>query len=160
MKRTLGAASVAALVALATSCGSATGAVRFTCPRDAKLGVYSPERLRVLAPCRWFRGRVVDVERKDDGDHHVLVRPAPGFFRFLDVTNVNRGGLVVEIMPGQHLEEPVVGERIAILGTWVYDTHNDWNEIHPVWGLRSIDRRLSSFDLPPKVPVYQGDSQD
>jgi hypothetical protein len=151
---------VAALVALPTGCGSATEAVRFSCPGDPKLGVYSPERLKVLAACRWVRGTVMEVERKDDGDLHLLVRPAPGFFRFLNVTNVNNGGLVVEIMLGQRLARPAVGERLAIMGTWVYDTHNDWNEIHPVWGFRYLDRGTAAFDLPSKRPRYDGDRQD
>jgi hypothetical protein len=148
------------LVTLAAACGSATGAVRFSCPSAPKLGVYSPGRLKVISPCRWIRGTVKEVERRHDGDLHLLLRADSGYVRFLNVTNVNQGGLVVEIMPGQHLPRPVVGERVAVLGTWVYDTHNDWNEIHPVWGMRYLDRHTTAFDLPPKHPLYGGDSQD
>jgi hypothetical protein len=132
----------------------------FTCPAEPKLGVYSPDRLKILTPCVWFRGTVVNSESRSDGDQHLLLTPDSGYSKYLNVANVNEGGLVVEIMPGQNLSLPAVNEHVAVFGTWVFDTHNGWNEIHPVWGIRYLDTGHSSFRLPPATPVYQGGSKD
>lgn len=152
-------ATAAGALSLA-SCSKQTGGARFTCPRNPLLGVYNPSRLKVLAPCRWYRGTVVEVGDRSDGDTHMLVKPASGYARFLAVANVNDGGLVVEIMPGQTLPIPKPHEQVELFGTWVYDTHNDWNEIHPVWGIRYTDSGTAVFSLPPRHPIYNGNAKD
>jgi hypothetical protein len=150
----------------ARSSGSASaspsGPVHFACPAHAKLGVYNNNRLHVLKECQWFRGTVTQVESRSDGDLHILVHPDAGFSRFLNEGNYNfeNGALVIEIMPGQKLPAPTVGEHLAVLGSWVLDQHNGWNEIHPVWGLRYLDRKTAAFSLPPVVPLYNGGSKD
>ena len=132
----------------------------FTCPSEAKRGIYSPKRLTVLGACRWFRGTVTETDRKDDGDMHLLLQPDPGYSDFLNVENVNGGAMVVEIVPGQQLPVPGIGEHIEVYGTWVLDEHNGWNEIHPVWGIRYLDRGLAAAALPPASPQYEGSSND
>jgi hypothetical protein len=136
--------------------------VRFTCPAHAKRGVYNNNRLHVLKECEWYRGKVTQAESRDDGDLHFLMQPDAGFTRFLNTGNYNDegGNLVIEIMPGQKLPAPVVGEHIAVFGTWVLDEHNSWNEIHPVWGIRYLDRKSAAFFLPPLEPLYKGSSKD
>jgi hypothetical protein len=42
-------------------------------PSDVLGGVYHPERLRVLAPCRVAAGSVVQVRHEQDGDLHIDV---------------------------------------------------------------------------------------
>jgi len=100
---------------------------------------------------------VTSVRHEEDGDDHVDVAPAPGFGRFLDADNVllQHGSLVTEIMPGQALPLPAVGERVAVFGTWVLDTDHGWNEIHPIWAIRFLDRGVLVRRLPPKTPRYE-----
>ncbi len=114
----------------------------------------------MLKTCQWYRGTVINEGPRSDGDTHLLIKPDPGFTKFLDLGNANEGGLIVEIMPGQRLTAPVVGEHVAVFGTWVYDTNNDWNEIHPVWGMKYLDTGKSAFALPPTPPQYNGGSND
>lgn len=129
------------------------------CAAQPLMGVYHPYRLRVLARCRWFVGTVVAVRPEDDGDHHIDVAPAPGYGGFLNQGDraSQHGGLLLEIMPGQRLPIPFVGERIAALGTWVYDTHHGWNELHPVWAIRYLDSGRLVRALPPVPPRYNPD---
>src|SRR5919197_644311 len=108
------------------------------CPSAALRGVYHSSRLHVLGTCRWFVGTVTSVRHEEDGDYHVDVAPASGYARFLDSDNYSEqhGSLVTEIMPGQHLRVPFVGEHVAVFGTWVLDADHGWNEINPIWGIR------------------------
>lgn len=159
------ALSLALGAVIATSCSSGSGAPAVSpsvsCPPgDPLSGIYSPKRLTVLGTCRWFEGTVLVTDRKDDGDLHILLKPDAGSTKFLNVENVNAGGMVVEIVPGQDLTEPTVGEHLAIFGTWVLDEHNGWNEIHPVWAIRYLDRGTTEAITPPPSPVYDGDSKD
>ncbi len=130
---------------------------RIACPRNPLRGVYHPDRLTVLGTCRWFRGTVTSTRYEEDGDYHVDVAPAAGFGRFLDQDNelYQHGSLVTEIMPGQSLPVPSVGERVAVLGTWVYDSDHGWNEIHPIWAIRYVATGVLVRRLPPKTPRYQ-----
>lgn len=88
------------------------------------------------------------------------MKPDAGDTSFLNVANVNSGGMIVEIVPGQDLPVPSVGDHLAVFGTWVLDTHNGWNEIHPVWAIRNLDTGTTVEALPPVQPQYTGDSND
>jgi hypothetical protein len=155
---------LATFVAAVTSACSSSGSTAKppSCPGNPLLGVYDPSRLEVRQQCATFQGVVTDVGHRSDGDLHVDVRPDSGYEDFLnDGNRKDQGGaLVVEIMPGQSLPAPTPGEHLAIFGTWVHDTHNDWNEIHPVWSIDYLDRGTTSTSLPPKVPEYQGGAND
>jgi hypothetical protein len=157
-----GALLLFALIALAAchqAASASTGPV--ICPKgDPLQGIYSPKRLRVLGTCRWFSGTVTQTDTRSDGDLHVLLRPDPSYTRFLNAVNVNQGGMVVEIVAGQQLPPPRVGERIAVFGTWVFDEHNSWNEIHPVWAIRYRDTGKTIEAMPPVPPLYTGGSND
>jgi uncharacterized membrane protein YgcG len=124
------------------------------------MGVYHPYRLQVIAPCRWFRGRVSTIRHEEDGDYHVDIAPDPGFGRFLVRDNYSEqgGALVTEVMPGQDLPIPSEGEHIAVFGTWVLDTDHGWNEIHPIWAIRYLDRGTTVRRLPPVPPRYDPDA--
>lgn len=110
----------------------------------------------------WFRGTVVDVQSRSDGDLHVDVKPAAGYNKFLDHGNEKdqNGAMVAEIMPGQTFPKPTAGESIALFGTWVHDTHNDWNEIHPIWTIDYVDRGSEVTSWPPATPLYTGGAND
>jgi hypothetical protein len=130
------------------------------CPSSSLRGVYHPYRLDVLGTCRTFKGIVIAVRPEDDGDHHVVVRPDPGFGGYLNHDNrtEQNGGLVTEIMPGQQLPLPFVGEHVAVYGTWVYDREHGWREIHPIWAITYLDTGRRVFSLPPVPPRYDPDA--
>ena len=129
----------------------------FACPSNPLLGVYHAYRLQVLGACRWYQGTVVAVRPEIDGDHHVDIRPDPGYGGFLDGGDLQwqHGGLLVEPMPGQRLPIPEVGEHVRLVGTWVFDRDHGWNEIHPVWAIRYGSEPLIR-SIPPATPLYHG----
>jgi len=120
------------------------------CSSDALRGVYHPYRLKVLGKCQTYVGTVTSVRAEEDGDHHVDVAPDPGYERYLNQGDYDdqHGSLVTEIMPGQHLPIPDIGQHVIVTGTWVYDANHGWNEIHPIW---CINGRCS---LPVVPPIY------
>ncbi len=122
------------------------------------MGVYKPNRLNTLKECVWFSGTVAEEDTRDDGDLHLLLSPDSGYAKYLNSGNQQAGGMVIEIMPGQNLPAPAVGEHVDVFGTWVNDTNNGWNEIHPVWGIRYLDAGSSAYSLPPTTPEYNGGS--
>ncbi|MFL5767438.1 MAG: excalibur calcium-binding domain-containing protein, partial [Actinomycetota bacterium] len=83
-----------------------------------------------------------------------------GFDRYLarDNDTEQGGALVTEVMPGQHLPIPSTGEHVAVFGTWVLDTDHGWNEIHPIWAIRYLDRGTTVHRLPPVPPRYDPDA--
>src|SRR4029077_4353806 len=102
-----------------------------TCPRRPLLGVYRPERLRVLRACQWFVGIVAQIVQLPDGDMRFNLIPARGFGRFLNAENVSmqHGWFVSVIIQGQAMQlfRPSIGDRIAVLGTWVRERAHGWN---------------------------------
>ena len=149
---------LAACTHTAAKTTASTPPAKFACPSDANLGVYQSNRLNTLKECAWFAGTVATVDTRSDGDLHMLLAPDQGYAQFLNAGNQQAGGMVVEIMPGQTLPAPSVGEHIQVFGTWVLDTNNGWNEIHPVWGIKYLDTGSSAYSLPPVTPQYSGGS--
>jgi hypothetical protein len=113
------------------------------CPGAARAlsGVYHPERLAVLDPCKEVSGRVALIRpAEEDGDLHFDIAVSDkGLLRSGNYSG-QEGLLVVEFMPRDfgHLPAPSVGDRVTLLGAWVDDGEHDWNEIHPVWAV-SVD---------------------
>jgi hypothetical protein len=109
-------------------------------PSDVLSGVYHPERLRVLSPCRIAAGTVARVHREPDGDVHIDVALHAGYSTLVNEVNQSAqgGSLLVEFMPrdGGRLPEPSVGDQIRLTGAWVDDTDHGWNELHPVWSVQ------------------------
>jgi hypothetical protein len=126
------------------------------CPASPLRGVYHSYRLHVLGTCRWIRGVVSSVRHEVDGDYHVDIAPDAGYAGLLDPDNYSQqhGSLVTEIMPGQNLSVPFVGEHVGVLGTWVYDTDHGWNEIHPIWAI-SYGSEKPVQALPPTTPEHE-----
>jgi hypothetical protein len=136
--------------------GSSAGAVprrfsaRIECPSEPRLGVHDPRRLQILGTCRWAVGIVAGLAHEPDGDWHVNLRPSPPFVGLEDAGNRTAVGdaLVTEIMPGQSLPVPAVGERVEVFGTWIHDKNHGWNEIHPIWAIRYVDRNQTIVSIP------------
>jgi hypothetical protein len=115
-------------------------------------GIYQPDRLQILAPCRHAIGKVVSVTPEDDGDYHVWIVLDPGYSDLLNSEDHFQGQptLLAEIVPDcpassappdgpsaercppTKLTVPTAGRRVAIDGPWVLDTNHGWREIHPV----------------------------
>jgi hypothetical protein len=153
-------AAAAALLALSCS-GSGSGpstapSATPACPHNPLLGVYDPPRLEVRTQCVWYRGIVTSVDVKSDGDHHIDITPDDGFDDMLNDGNKKDqdGAMVLELMPGQHIPIPVIGEHVAVFGTLVHDSHNDWNEMHPAWALEDLTTGDRVTSLPPADPLY------
>lgn len=112
------------------------------CPSRGRAlaGVYHPQRLRVIDPCRAVKGEVTVLHREEDGDLHFDLDLGRRDRNLLAAANLSRqhGDLVVEFMPRDrgHLPEPRVGDRVSLVGAFVEDLDHAWNEIHPVWQVR------------------------
>lgn len=143
------------------ACSHPAAPITVTCPGgDPLTGIYSPSRLKVIDTCRWFQGLVLEADHRSDGDLHVLLKPDAKDASMLNVGNVNAGGMIVEIVPGQPLAPPAIGDHIAVFGTYVLDQHNDWNEIHPVFAWKNLTTGQLFQGMPPASPVYDGNSND
>jgi hypothetical protein len=105
---------------------------------QVKRGLYHPERLDVLDPCRRVTGQVALIrESEQDGDLHFdIAVKDKGLLRGGNYSQQD-GLLVVEFMPRDHghLPVPSVGDRVRLVGAWVDDSEHSWNEIHPVWAV-------------------------
>ncbi|HEY8815771.1 MAG TPA: hypothetical protein VIP57_11800 [Candidatus Dormibacteraeota bacterium] len=115
-------------------------------------GIYQPDRLQILDPCRHAVGLVVSVVPEDDGDYHVWIVLDPPYSELMNAENHFQGKptMLAEIVPDcptnpppadnsaadkcppTRLTVPTAGQRVAIDGPWVLDTNHGWREIHPV----------------------------
>lgn len=131
------------------------------CEPNALDGVHNPVRLQVLNPCAVFQGTVVQAPRKNssDGDVTFTASPDPAYAGMLNAKNRLKGGLHVEIVPrdqpgctpgqpvvvgnvpdlglcsGRDISGPALGAHVRIVGPWVLDRNDAWNEIHPAWSI-------------------------
>ena len=98
---------------------------------------------------------VVGLVHEPDGDWHVDLKPTRESRELTDARNRTAvgGALVTEIMPSQDLPVPILGESVAVFGTWVDDRNHGWNEIHPIWAMDYGQGLVKS--LPPVKPVYE-----
>jgi hypothetical protein len=145
-------------------------ALEDACPRPERAleGVWDPDRLIVLDPCRVVTGRVVDSPlpqyHADDGDVHNQFNPAPQYQTLLTDQQETPGNLVVELMPRDagHLPLLPVGRRLVLVGALVYDSTHAWTELHPVYrwcieGRRAVMRAVrSSAASPKRAPESRG----
>lgn len=119
------------------------------CDANLPSHVYQPKRLVNIVACTAVEGRVVTVEREDDGDVHIELDPADR--SVLNIFNRvhTHGHLVVEVIcqgntptagdaanacagftPQVAIPKP--GDRVRVTGAYVTDRDSGWNEIHPV----------------------------
>ncbi len=118
--------------------------------------VYDPTRLEVLDQCKTVTGTIDEQDQNEDGDTHMLLRLDPGQEQLLAKRNLKKkdGDLVIEVVCGNRpakkkaqaacadystgVAMPKVGDHVRVTGTFVNDTHNGWNEIHPVTSIDPI----------------------
>jgi hypothetical protein len=150
---------VAVILTVLTACSQAA-APNATHPSPASAcgsgpplaGIYQPDRLQILDPCRHAVGLVVSVVPEDDGDSHVWIVLDPAYSELLNAEDHFQGKptMLAEIVPdcptnasppdssaadkcpATKLAVPSAGQRVAIDGPWVLDTNHGWREIHPV----------------------------
>ncbi len=127
-----------------------------TCPARPLLGVYEPSRLRVLGRCEWFVGTVGRIQDLPDRDVRVDLVPGPRYRRFVNAANEAKlGGMFPAVMifgQPQAFILPDVGDRMVILGTWVRNVAEGWNEMHPVWEVRFGGVEI--YAEPPDPPLH------
>ena len=103
---------------------------------------HDPSIFTLLSPCQTASGRVAQVFRNKDGDIHVHIFPDDSSKPLLNDTNREQifGLLVLEVTPKDQkiVLIPKVGDRIEAVGAWVTDKYHEWNELHPVWGIRVL----------------------
>jgi hypothetical protein len=147
------------------------------CESDPLAGVHDPDRLTVLTKCATFVGTVVRAPKLNpsDGDVTFNATPDPGSASMLNAQNRAEGGLHLEIVPrdqpgcppgqpakgsednlgkcsGRDVVFPPLGAHIRVTGTWVLDTWNNWNEIHPVWKVEILP---PGGKVPPERHVFK-----
>ncbi|MGH7651136.1 MAG: hypothetical protein ACREMS_04775 [Gemmatimonadaceae bacterium] len=113
--------------------------------------LYQPKRLKILDACKVVTGVVQDVQPDDDGDMHAVLMLDQGQESLVNKRNTKKkgSGLVIEIVcslqpkspksaikacAGYHasVTMPKAGTHARVTGSYVLDTHNGWEEIHPV----------------------------
>ncbi|MGZ3573340.1 MAG: hypothetical protein ACXWND_15300 [Gemmatimonadaceae bacterium] len=118
--------------------------------------VYSPKRLKQLASCVSVTGTIDESNVDEDGDQHFLLKLDPGQGTLVNERNDKKksGDIVLEIVCANPTtmkkpssacagySNPVailpVGTHVRATGTYVLDTHNGWDEIHPVSKLEKM----------------------
>ncbi|HUS00490.1 MAG TPA: hypothetical protein VMY77_02115 [Chitinophagaceae bacterium] len=112
--------------------------------------VYNPSRLKVIDKCKTVTGVIVESSANEDGDHHMLIKLDEGQDELLTKKNKSKkeGNLVIEAVCANKvtlkkvantcngyinkIQIPKLGEHVRVSGSLVNDTHNGWNEIHPI----------------------------
>lgn len=118
--------------------------------------VYNPTRLKVLVQCKTVTGVITESNADDDGDQHMLLKLDKGQNGLLTERNIKKkqGCLVIEAVCANkvklkkvgttcngyinRVQIPAVGAHVRVTGSLVDDTHNGWNEIHPITKIEII----------------------
>jgi hypothetical protein len=153
-----------ALVALLAACASTSSASPPPAAVDGcrggapEAGVYHPDRLQVLDPCRRGVGIVVDVAHEGDGDYHIWFKADAGYEGLLNAEDhfQARPAMLAELTPDcatdppdaqaasrcprSRLPIPSLGDHVVVQGPWVLDMDHGWQEIHPVDSISILAR--------------------
>lgn len=134
----------------------ATDATASACDQALWKNVYNPERLQVLDKCRTVTGVIEESNAEEDGDQHMLLKLDPQFADMINKRNKKKknGDLVIEAVCMNkisdkkvgdackgyinHVDIPKVGDRVSVTGSYVLDSHNGWNEIHPITKIEKL----------------------
>ena len=118
--------------------------------------VYNRERLEVTDICKTVTGVIEESSADDDGDQHMLLKLDAGQEGFLTKKNIKKkqGDLVIEAVCANkttlekvgntcngyinHIQIPKVGDHVKVTGSLVIDSHNGWEEIHPITKIEVI----------------------
>jgi hypothetical protein len=112
--------------------------------------VYNPERLEVYNKCVTVTGVIEESAADADGDQHMLLRLDKGYESYINSRNEKKkdGCLVIEAVCVNEVKKkkvgkvcegyinnvllPGLGSHVNVTGSFVNDSHNGWNEIHPI----------------------------
>ena len=118
--------------------------------------VYNPERLQVIDKCKTVTGVIEESSADEDGDQHMLLKLDNGQEDLLTKKNTKKkqGDLVIEAVCANKttlgkvgntcngyinkIQIPKLGDHVRVTGSLVNDTHNGWNEIHPITKIEII----------------------
>lgn len=118
--------------------------------------VYNPERLDVVDKCKTVTGIIEESSADEDGDQHMLLKLDNGQDGLLTKKNIKKkqGDLVIEAVCANkttlakvgntcngyinHILLPKVGDHVKVTGSLVIDSHNGWEEIHPITKIEVI----------------------
>jgi hypothetical protein len=135
---------------IASAKGAASQSAAGGCAASLWNHVYNPTRLQQLASCLSVTGVIDESDVDPDGDQHMLLKLDPGQDTMVNKRNQKKkgGDLVIEIVCANPttmkkakracadytnaIAIPTLGEHVRVTGTFVFDSHNGWNEIHPV----------------------------
>ncbi len=124
----------------------------FTIDCDTSLWkyVYNPARLEIVDKCKTVTGIIEESSADEDGDQHMLLKLDNGQEGLLTKKNMKKkqGDLVIEAVCANntnlekvgntcngylnHILLPKVGDHVKVTGSLVIDSHNGWEEIHPI----------------------------
>jgi hypothetical protein len=120
------------------------------CDQNIWKHVYNPSRLKVINKCIAVTGVITESHAETDGDQHLLLKLDSGQENLLKRKNIKskKGNLVIEAVCINNITEkkvgdackgyvnhitiPSVGAHVKVSGSLVLDSHNGWNEIHPI----------------------------
>lgn len=146
----------AKILGLKTDEQNSLGAGTIDCDTAIWKYVYNRTRLEVIDLCKTVTGVVVESNADEDGDQHMLLKLDSGQKDLLTKKNKKKkdGNLVIEAVCinkievkkvgntcngyVNHILLPNVGDHVRVTGSLVNDSHNGWNEIHPITKLEII----------------------
>ncbi|MEO6190773.1 MAG: hypothetical protein ABIO44_10855 [Saprospiraceae bacterium] len=118
--------------------------------------VYNPERLEIIEKCKIVTGIIEESSSNEDGDQHMLLKLDDGQEDLLTKKNIKKkqGDFVIEAVCANnttlekvsntcngyinHILLPKVGDHVKVTGSLVIDSHNGWEEIHPITKIEVI----------------------
>jgi hypothetical protein len=118
--------------------------------------VYNPGRLEVIDKCKTVTGIIEESNADEDGDQHMLLRLDNGQEGLLTKKNIKKkqGDLVIEAVCANKttlkkvgntcegyinkIQIPNLGDHVQATGSLVIDSHNGWEEIHPITKIEVI----------------------
>ena len=130
--------------------------------------VYNPVRLEVIDKCKTVTGVIEESSANDDGDQHMLLKLDAGQDNLLTKKNIKKkqGDLVIEAVCANKttlpkvgntcegyinkIQIPKLGEHVRVTGSLVIDSHNGWEEIHPITKIEILKWRPCTPLSPPR----------
>ncbi|MDQ6757320.1 MAG: hypothetical protein M3004_10330 [Bacteroidota bacterium] len=118
--------------------------------------VYNPDRLEVIDKCKTVTGVIEESSADEDGDQHMLLKLDNGQEDLLTKKNIKKkqGDLVIEAVCANKttlpkvgntcngyinkIQIPKLGDHVKVTGSLIIDSHNGWEEIHPITKIEVI----------------------
>ncbi|BAN91073.1 hypothetical protein [Aeropyrum camini] len=121
------------------------------CPPSSNVfsETHTPERLRIVDTCITVEGRVSSIPSfASDGDFFFDIEPVDKGLLGIGNHILRRGGLHIEVVPGDYFEVlghlgggVCPGDVVRVTGVYVFDTdHGMWAEVHPAFSIVILER--------------------